>query len=88
MRVQRNPIVEMVPMKNEAVLYSPDSNKFCILNASAMLIWEELAVPKTREELLVALLDNFNGVVEDSALTDIENILLNLRNVDCLLDVG
>jgi Coenzyme PQQ synthesis protein D (PqqD) len=84
MRVQRNPSVEMAPMKSETVLYNPDNNKFCVLNVTAAFLWEELESPKTSEELLAALLGNFSDIEEATASADVGRVLEEFLEVKCL----
>ena len=85
MIAKRNPDVEMAPMKDETVLFNPDNNKFCVLNITAALLWEELEQPKTEEQLITAVQNNFNGVDVATISDDVKNTIASLVDVKCIL---
>lgn len=85
MQVQRNPLVEEAPMKYETVLFNPENNKFCVLNITAALLWQQLETPKSEGDLLGAVQDNFSGVDIDTATDDIKQVLSDLFDVECVI---
>jgi hypothetical protein len=85
MIARRNPEVEMAPMKDETVLFNPDNNKFCVLNMTAALLWEELENPKTTEQLVDAVQNNFSDVDAVTVGEDIDKVLNSLIEVQCVL---
>ena len=56
----RNGDIEAAPMLEETVLYSPSAKNFCMLNATAAVVWESLAQPTTFEQLAAAIRARFD----------------------------
>ncbi len=82
--VSRNPNVDLAPMKNESVLFQPQANKFCLLNVTAALVWNQLEKPRTVSELAQGLCEHFDGVSMPDAIRDIEKIVNELLSLECL----
>ena len=78
---RRNPIVEAAPMAGETVLYSPDANRFCVLNETASFIWEALEEPHTERQLCDRLLAEFEGVDLAVAEQDVATTLTTFREL-------
>ena len=84
-RFQRNQKVEIAPMKNETVLFNPQNNKFCLLNHTAACVWQQLEQPRTVAELVQALQNNFSGVEAAQAEKDVQKVLQDLTQVECVI---
>ena len=78
---RRMPSVEAAPMQDETVLFNPDTNKFCVLNASAALVWQTLETPQPAAVLANQLCEAFDGVSADQALRDVETALQQLQSL-------
>lgn len=78
---KRNPTVEAAPMAGETVLYSPDTNRFCVLNETATFIWEALEEPHTERQLCDRLLAQFDGVDLAVAERDVAATLSEFREL-------
>jgi hypothetical protein len=82
--VSRNPAVDLAPMKNESVLFQPETNKFCLLNVTAAFLWNQLEQPCTVPELAQRLCDSFDGVSIQEATRDVEKTVNELLSLKCL----
>ena len=82
--VFRNPTVDLAPMKNESVLFQPQTNKFCLLNVTAAFVWDQLGRSLTVPELAQILCDNFDGVSFPDAVRDVKRIVDELLALECL----
>ena len=81
----RNATVEMAPMKDETVLFNPANNKFCVLNATAALIWNLLDQPRSVEEIVAVVRARFADVDPLRAAEDVQRALEQLRDVECVV---
>ena len=84
---KRNPTVEAAPMSGETVLYSPDTNRFCVLNETATFIWEALEEPHTERQLCDRLLEQFDGVDLSVAERDVEATLTEFKELAIAVQV-
>jgi hypothetical protein len=66
-------------MQDETILFNPTTNKFCVLNASAALVWQSLETPQPAGALARQLCESFAGVTADEALRDVETTLGQLQ---------
>jgi len=82
--VSRNPDVDLAPMKNESVLFQPQTNKFCLLNVTAAFLWNQLERPCTIAELAQELCNHFDGVTIPDATRDVERTVDELLSQKCL----
>jgi hypothetical protein len=73
--------VEAAPMQEETILFNPVTNKFCILNASAALVWQSLESPQPVSVLAKQLCEAFSGVTTDQAARDVEAALQQLQEL-------
>jgi hypothetical protein len=69
---RRGTSVEEAPMEGEALLYHKDTKKFCRLNATAAFLWQCLEQPRSVEDLVAAVCDEFEGVERDRARHDVQ----------------
>jgi hypothetical protein len=83
-KVLRNPAVDVVPMKNESILFQPQTNQFCLLNVTATFIWNQLERPQSFSELAQTLCEHFDGVSSTEAIQDVELTVNKLLSLDCL----
>lgn len=75
MRFSRTPGVEVAPMQGETVIYNPTTGTFCVLNATAAFIWEQLEEARTAEEIAARLCERFDGVNGTEAERDVRSAL-------------
>ena len=75
---RRNPRVEASALKAESLLFDPETNKFCLLNETAALVWEQLEQPTTAEQLVVIVCEHFGGVERSQVETDVGLLLHRL----------
>ena len=80
-RFRRNPDIEAAPMQDEAVLFSPATKKFCLLNETAAFLWKLLEQPKTEEELSTELCREYDGVDAAVAARDVRQTLQQLTEL-------
>jgi hypothetical protein len=83
-KVVRNQAVYVAPMKDESVLFQPQTNQFCLLNVTATFIWNQLEHPYTVSELAQTLCDHFDGVRSPEAIQDVEQIVNKLLTLNFL----
>ena len=76
--------LEAAPLENGAVLYHPQSKKFVMLNRSAALIWNELATPKTIDQLVARLCATFPDVDANIAAGDVHAALDRFKDLELL----
>jgi hypothetical protein len=84
---ERNPKIEAAPMKGECVLFNPQNNKFCMLNATAALLWEQLQSASSTEDLVRALDKSFQDVDSPRASQEVIAVLRELVDLGCVLAV-
>lgn len=85
-RFLRASSVEVAPMQQETILFHPGSGKFTLLNASAAVVWNQLAAPADADTLVSAICDAFDGVTPDQARADVDVVLKEFRSLE-LIDV-
>jgi hypothetical protein len=68
-------------MQDETILFNPTTNSFCVLNASAALVWQSLETPQSADVLARQLCEAFAGVTADQALQDVETALHQLQSL-------
>ncbi|MBV8280943.1 MAG: PqqD family protein [Candidatus Eremiobacteraeota bacterium] len=85
LQVSRNPDVDFAPMKNESVLFQTKTNQFCLLNATATFLWNQLDQSRSVSELADRLCQRFDGVTTTEALRDVEKLVEELGLLDCMI---
>ena len=83
--VSRNPSVDFAPMRDESVLFQPETNQFCLLNATATFLWTQLDQPRSVTELADRLCQCFDAVNMNDALRDVEKLVEELHSLQCLV---
>lgn len=84
---RRSPKIEASAMKAESLLFDPATNKFCLLNETAALVWERLDQPTTAEQLANAVCERFSGVVRAQAENDVNDLLRRLESLALVVAV-
>lgn len=84
-QISRNPTADFAPMKSESVLFQPTTNKFCLLNAPATFLWNQLDRPRTVSELADRLCQHFDSVSAAEATRDVEKLIEELRSLECVI---
>ena len=82
--VSRNSQVDFAPMKNESVLFQPQTNQFCLLNMTATYVWSLLDQPRAVPDLAQAICDHFDGVGLPEAIRDVEQTIEELQSLSYL----
>lgn len=82
--VSRNSAVDFAPMKNESVLFQPQTNQFCLLNVTATFLWGQLERPCTISEIAEKVCDHFDGVSLTDAIRDVEQTVNQLLSLNFL----
>ncbi len=71
-KYKANPVVSFKDEGNEgAVLYNPDTDKCVILNPVGAAVWLYLENPKTLDEIVLKLNEEFSGVDDLKAQEDL-----------------
>jgi coenzyme PQQ synthesis protein D (PqqD) len=71
----RNGAVETAPLQKDAILYHPDSKRFCILNQTSAFIWDRLQSPSSATQIAEGLSVQFSDVTPATALKDVQEAL-------------
>jgi hypothetical protein len=74
-RYARSETVEAAPMQGETILFNTATNAFCVLNASAAVVWNGLETPSSPDLLAARLCESFDGVTVEQARRDVEAAL-------------
>ena len=83
-RFQQNAAVEAVSLEDEAILFHPDLNQFCILNRTASVIWSRIAEPATSAEIAAEVSARFAAVTEADAQPDVEDTLRQMADLQLI----
>ena len=78
----RNADIELAPLQGKAILFNAQQNKFCVLNKTSAFIWTQLETPASAEDLARGIVDRFDGVSNDDALTDVRQALDEFVSLD------
>lgn len=71
-------------MKNETVLFNPANNKFCVLNATAAMIWSLLEQPRTPQDVVQAVRERFANADPGRVEQDVQRALEELGSIECV----
>ena len=82
---QRNAAVEAAPLKDESVLFNPGTNKFCLLNKTMAFIWSSLETSSSSQQISTRIVENFAGVTESEARSDVERALSQMLELGLLV---
>jgi hypothetical protein len=75
---RRNPSVEASAMKAETLLFDPATNKFCLLNETAAVVWEHLRQSAAEHQLVDAVCETFDGAERSQVARDVQELLRRL----------
>jgi len=84
--LRQNPEIEQAELKNELLLLNNTSNKFYVMNATAAVIWQNLAQPVDEQGLVSAICAHFQGITPDQALKDVQETVKSMRDLGLILD--
>jgi hypothetical protein len=84
---QQTSQVEFEQMGGETVLLNVTTSKFCLLNRSAAVVWNELKEPQTLGSIAAALCRSFQGVSEQQAENDTREILEQLHSQGFIVSI-
>ena len=84
-RYARAPSVEAAPMQGETILFNSQTNTFCVLNASAAVVWNELETPTGVETLATRICEAFGGVTVEQAQRDVEKALKEFASLSLVV---
>lgn len=85
---QRNNVVETAPLQEEALLFHPRTNTFCVLNQTASFLWTCLVDPLTATQLADKLNQSFEGVKPADALEDVQRTLQEMQSLEFVVAVS
>jgi len=85
---RQNTAVETAPLQQEAVLFHPGLNRFCILNRTSAFLWNRLSTPASAEQLATDLSASFDGVTTEGALEDVQQTLAEFVALDLVCSVS
>jgi hypothetical protein len=77
----RNVAVETAPLQKDAILYHPDSKRFCILNRTSSFIWDRLQSPTSAIRIAEDLSVHFAEVTPTAALQDVQQALSKMMEL-------
>ena len=73
---QANPVISFKDEGSEgAVLYNPDTDKVVIINAVGAAIWQFIEQPRTADQIVSMLTENFSDVDADKAHEDLKQFI-------------
>ncbi len=71
-----NPVISFKDEGTEgAVLYNPDTDKVVIVNAVGAAIWQFIEQPRSADEIVSMLIENFSDVDADKAHEDLKQFI-------------
>ena len=82
---QQNTAVETAPLQQQAILFHPQSNRFCILNRTSSFIWNRLRSPMSLGQIADERSAAFGGVTREAALKDVTEALGTLVELDLVV---
>ncbi len=76
------PNVEVAPMQGETVLFNLDSNKFCLLNQTAALVWSMLETPVTADAMAAEICNRYGGTEPAKVLQDVREVIDRMQKLN------
>jgi hypothetical protein len=61
-----------------ALLFDPDTDEVLVVNITGLLIWRVLAEPRSRQEVVDALVEQCNNVPADQVAQDVSEFMEQL----------
>jgi gamma-glutamyl phosphate reductase len=84
-RFLQNPAVETAPLNEERILFDSKTNRFAVLNDTSTFLWDQLAVPRTLDELAEELHQTFQIEQITEARRDVERALQELQSLEFVI---
>ncbi len=84
-RYARAPSVEAAPMQGETILFNSQTNTFCVLNASAAVVWNEIETPTGCRHPRGRICEAFDGVTVEQAQRDVEKALKEFASLSLVV---
>ena len=79
-KYRANPVISFKDEGDEgAVLYNPDTDKCIIINVVGSTVWQYLEEPRTPDEIIFMLTENFSGVDAEKARKDLESFIKTIE---------
>ncbi len=75
------PNIEVAPMHGETVLFNPDTNKFCLLNRTAALVWTMLSQPVSTDLVAQEICGKFEGADPSAVRKDVEEVISHMQSM-------
>jgi len=72
-------------MQGETILFNSQTNTFCVLNASAAVVWNQLETPQETDALADSLCRAFDGVSAEQARRDVEAALKEFASLSLVV---
>ena len=82
MSYSQAPNIEVAPMHGETVLFSPETNKFCLLNPTAALVWSMLEKPVTADTMAAEICGRFEGTEHARVLKDVQDVIERMQQLN------
>ena len=83
---RRSERVDISRVGTRAVLYHRDSRKALVLNPSGSWLWDQLASPRSRDQLAAALQEKYR-LSSDQAGRDTDRFLDNLSQHEAIIQL-
>ena len=61
-----------------ALLFNPDTDDVLVVNVTGLLIWQALAEPRDRDQVVAALVEQCDNVPEDKVAQDVSEFMEQL----------
>ena len=84
--MRQNPEIEASELNGELLLFNGATNKFFVMNATAAFVWQSIKQPTSEGELAAGLCQCFTGTTQEQALADVQETLMNMRELGLLLE--
>ena len=80
------PNVEVAPMHGETVLFSPESNKFCLLNPTAALVWSMLEKPVSVDAMTTEICAKYKVTEPSAVIQDVQDVLARMQQFNFVVE--
>lgn len=84
----RNLSIEPAPLQDETILFDPEQNRFCLLNRTASLIWNQLATAQSAEAVAAELCRSFSGATSEATKSDTDKTLQLLASLKFVVETS
>ena len=84
-QLMQAPNVEVAPMHGDTVLFNPASNKFCLLNPTAALVWSMLEKPVTTDTLVAEICNRYEGAEPGKVTQDVNKVIEEMQKLNFVI---